>query len=140
MNYHALKSLPHSTSQLEGRLIVQFPLLQRKTLSRTNLVTRLAVMSITIATIFQGQLPSSGFSYYNRINSFQVGWIGQHGDMQRPCVTIVKIHGTGCSETKKNVLYLSVNVFSIKVQFEDNIFLSLLRETEPPFFEVMQAT
>lgn len=101
VNDHALKSLPDSTSQLEGRLTVHLPLLQRNTLSRTNLVTRLAVMSITIATIFPGQLPSSGFSYYNRINSFQMGWIGQHGDMQGPCVTIVKIHGTGCSETKE---------------------------------------
>ena len=133
VNDHALKSLPHSTSQLEGRLIVQFPLLQRKTLSRTNLVTRLAVMSITIATTFQGQLPSSGFSYYNGINSFQVGWIGQHGDMQRPCVTIVKIHGTGFSETK-NALYLSVNVFSTRVQIEDNIFKSLRGEATTIFW------
>lgn len=105
VNDNSLKLLPHSTSQLEGRLIVKLPLLERNTISRTNLVTRLAVMSITIATIFQGQLPSSGFSYYNRINSFQMGWIGQHGDMQGPCVTIVKIHGTGCIETKKCTLF-----------------------------------
>lgn len=130
VNDHALKSLPDSTSQLEGRLTVHLPLLQRNTLSRTNLVTRLAVMSITIATIFQGQLPSSGFSYYNRINSFQMGWIGQHGDMQRPCVTIVKIHGTGCSETK-NALYLSVKVFSTRVLIEDNIYHHFLRSCKP---------